>query len=61
MLQQKPVPLDSDAFLAPYRGVLERRLQNRLAAAAKLTGSAGTLAAAMTGHRFFGLHRDVFI
>ena len=57
-MPQKTAPLTSDPFLAPYRGRLERRLLNRIQTGRKLAGNAPSLAAAMTFHQLFGLHRE---
>ena len=52
-----PQPFGADAYLAPYRAVINRRRQQAEAWARRLAPDGGRLADVAAGHEYFGLHR----
>lgn len=49
--------IDNDAWLAPYRPVIEGRWQRTMNKVKQLAGSVGDLENFANGHRWFGLHQ----
>lgn len=55
-----PVPeiIKKDPYLAPYKGVIERRTNNIINSIERIKTKTGSLSAFVLGHMYFGAHKD---